>query len=353
MTAPMTSPNRRAALGALDRVRPLVAGLQRNRPNEELGAELGAAWAATEVVLRALLGGSTLAGQALVREVRQRELLTLEQAHALVNFHAARDRAELPGYEIAAADVAAARAAVDQLSAALDGVTVSPAANAPDVSAYRPASPNAASGQEFAAGGAAVTGAAPRRAIPAGVIVALVALLLIAVPLGAWWLMSNRAGGPRSMETATRLYAQGQRDQARVAFAEIARERPELALPHVYLARIAREQNDVAVAQQELQAAIRLDPDNATAQREMGNLMLATDNPELARRFYKRAVELDPSDRVAQGYRGCALMRLGQVDVGRRFMDRAGPGDWTACTPPPPGQPLPAGAMPGSPAGGM
>lgn len=349
MTAPITAPNRRAALGALDRVRPLVAGLQRNRPNEELGTELGAAWAGTEVVLRALLGGSTLAGQALVREVRQRELLTLEQAHALVNFHAARDRAELPGYEVAAADVSAARAAVDQLSAALDGVTVPPAPPATDGPAYRPPAPPA----ESAAGAAPITGTAPRRAIPASVIVALVALLLIALPLGAWWLMSNRAGGPRSMETATRLYAQGQRDQARIAFAEIARERPEMALPHVYLARIAREQNDVAVAQQELQAAIRLDPDNATAQREMGNLMLATGNPELARRFYSRAVELDPTDRVAQGYLGCALMRLGQVDVGRRFMDRAGPGDWTACTPLPPGQPLPVGAMPGARAGGV
>jgi Flp pilus assembly protein TadD len=63
----------------------------------------------------------------------------------------------------------------------------------------------------------------------------------------------------------------------------------------------------------------------------MGSLMLATNNPELARRFYIRAVEANPNDRVAQGYLGCALTRLGRHDEARRFLDRAGSGDWSVC----------------------
>src|SRR5690606_14662965 len=132
-----------------------------------------------------------------------------------------------------------------------------------------------------------------------GLIVALVALLLILLPLGGWWMYERRAGGPRSLEAAEQLYAAGDRAQARLAWARIAQERPEMALPHVYLGRIARDQGDVSTAQQELQTAIRLEPQNALAQREMGNLLLATGNPDLARRFYTRAVDLNPADRTA------------------------------------------------------
>src|SRR5690606_17275070 len=137
---------------------------------------------------------------------------------------------------------------------------------------------------------------------------------------------------------------------ARLAWARIAQERPELALPHVYLGRIARDQGDVSTAQQELQTAIRLEPQSAIAQREMRNLLLATGNPDLARRFYTRAVELNPDDRTAQGFLGCALVRLGQPDLGRSFLNRAGPGDWQACAAAPP---PPAMAYPGAPPGGQ
>lgn len=322
----MSSANRRAALGALDRVRPLVSGLTRNRSNQELAADLARAWDQTEVALRALLGGTSDSGQALVREVRQRELITIEQAHALVDFHAARDRALLPGHVVGAADVSAARGAIAALDAALGG-TVSTAAPL-DMAPLPPVSPSGP-----AAGlppGAAPTVGTRRRAFPLALVL-VVALLLVAVPLGIWWWMANQPGSPRSITAAEQLYASGNRSQARLAWAEIARAEPELALPHVYLARIAREQGEVATAQQELTEAIRLEPNNPLALREMGGLMLATNNPELARRFYVRAVEANPQDRVAQGYLGCALVRLGRYDEGRRFIDRAGSGDWSAC----------------------
>jgi tetratricopeptide (TPR) repeat protein len=343
----VSAANRRAALGALDRVRPLVNGLHRNRPNAELAAELIQAWGLTEVVLRALLGGSTLAGQALVREVRQRELLTLEQAHALIAFQGARDRAELPGHEVSAADVSAARAAVAELDSALGGDGV-PAGEPvpPAATAARPAGPLPAGATPLATDAAT----RPRRGLPSALVIGLVALLLILLPLGGWWFYEQRVGGPRSLRAAEQLYASGDRAQARLAWARIAQERPELALPHVYLGRIARDQGDVGTAQQELQTAIRLEPQSAIAQREMGNLLLATGNPDLARRFYTRAVELNPNDRAAQGYLGCALVRLGQPDLGRSFLNRAGPGDWTACaTAPPP----PLATYPGAPGGGV
>lgn len=350
----MSSANRRAALGALDRVRPLVEGLHRNRPDAELATDLTAAWDATEVVVRALMGGSTLAGQALVREARQRELLTLDQAHALVNFHAARDRAELPGYQVAAADVDAARTAVAVLDGALGG-TAEHVAPGSGGAAGVPGGPGGPGGpgatQPMAANvRAPLPSPVPdamssSRSISPVIVIVLVALALVALPLGGWYLYANRPlSASRSVQEAAQLYARGERDRARLAFAEIVRKEPELALPHVYLARIAREQGDITVAQQELQTAIRLDPESAVAQREMGSLMLATGNAELARRFYRRAVELDPEDRAAQGFLGCALLRLGQVEVGQRFIQRAGPGEWSSCTagqPPAQGMALP------------
>ena len=323
----MSSANRRAALGALDRVRPLVSGLTRNRPNEELATDLARAWDQTEVALRALLGGTTDSGQSLVREVRQRELITLEQAHTLVNFHAARERALLPGHQVGAADVSAAREAVGALDAALGGTVVTaPALETVSLPLASPSGPAAG----LPPGGAPAVATRRRRAVPIALVV-VVALLLILVPLGIWWWSANQPGSPRSIAAAEQLYASGDRSQARLAWAEIARAEPELALPHVYLARIAREQGEVATAQQELTEAIRLEPNNGLALREMGGLMLATDNPELARRFYVRAVQANPQDRVAQGYLGCALVRLGRFDDGRRFLDRAGSGDWSAC----------------------
>jgi len=178
--------------------------------------------------------------------------------------------------------------------------------------------------------GAAPAVATRRRRLPIGILV-LVALLLIAIPLGVWWYMS-RPGSARSIAAAEQLYATGNRSQARLAWAQISRAEPALALPHVYLARIAREQGEVETAQRELTEAIRLEPQNPLALREMGGLMLATNNPELARRFYVRALEANGTDRVAQGYLGCALVRLQRYDEGRRWLDRAGSGDWSTCT---------------------
>jgi Flp pilus assembly protein TadD len=142
-------------------------------------------------------------------------------------------------------------------------------------------------------------------------------------------------------------YSAGNRTAARNAFAEAVRDDPADADPHIYLGRMAREEGDAANAVRELQTAIQLEPRNGVAQREMGahllaqataqlssgNLPAALQSLNLSRSFYVRAVEINPNDRVAQGWLGCVLMRLGQVPVANSFLSRAGPGDWSRCTP--------------------
>src|SRR5206468_8826590 len=84
---------RRSALAALDRARPAIARLDQSRHFEELAADLMESWSAVETALRSLVGGTTLGGQALIREARQRQMLSFEQANALAEFHAASARA--------------------------------------------------------------------------------------------------------------------------------------------------------------------------------------------------------------------------------------------------------------------
>ena len=79
----MTAGSQRAALDAISSARPIIARLSMARDSEDLAADLIEAWTATETGLRSLIGGSALTGQMLIRELRQRHFLSLEQANAL------------------------------------------------------------------------------------------------------------------------------------------------------------------------------------------------------------------------------------------------------------------------------
>src|SRR6478672_939632 len=116
----------RAALDAVNAARPIVARLDVGRNSEDLAADLIESWNTVESGLRSLVGGSALTGQLLIRELRQRQLLSLEQANALAEFHAARERASRTDYQPTAADVSAARDAFLKLEAGL--LSESPAA---------------------------------------------------------------------------------------------------------------------------------------------------------------------------------------------------------------------------------
>ncbi|HTL94454.1 MAG TPA: hypothetical protein VL157_02865, partial [Gemmatimonadaceae bacterium] len=70
--------------------------------------------AGVELALGALLGRSDLSGQALVRETRQREAISLEQAHAALELFAVRDRLGASG-QVDSADLDVAREAYGAL----------------------------------------------------------------------------------------------------------------------------------------------------------------------------------------------------------------------------------------------
>lgn len=319
----MSSSQRRAALAALDRARPAIARLDPSRNPEDLAADLIESWSAVETALRSLMGGSALGGQALIRELRQRQLLSLDEAHALVEFHAARERADRTDYRPTTADAAVARDGFARLEAGL-------MRDSPPLDAARRASVAAPLRAAEAPGVVVPPIPSERRPAALGRLLIGVAVLAL-VALGAWIALSRFGGPDRKMEEAQRAYASGQRERARGLFSEVARDNPELSAPHVYLGRIAREERNYDEARRELETAIRLDPQGALPQREMGSLLFALGNYQLARNFYVRAVERDANDRTAMGYLACSLARLGNFQGAQQFAQRAGQGPWSAC----------------------
>ncbi|HET9013086.1 MAG TPA: hypothetical protein VFN38_14770 [Gemmatimonadaceae bacterium] len=344
----MSSSAQRAALEALHAARPLVARLGETRSSEDVAADLIEAWTAVETGLRSLIGGSALAGQMLIRELRQRHFLSLEQANALAEFHAARERAARMDYQPTESDINAARHAFLKLEAGLMGATP-------------PSS--------FAPGGVAAAGAAhaatvPLDALPArstplasaaplpvpvqrsgrrGWVVPLLVLLgLVAVGGVAWYTLAGRSGSD-AYDQGVVAYREGRREAAAGSFIKATKDAPADPMPHVYLARMAREAGRLQTAQEEAVKAVSLGPTNALALRELASVSFAQQNYDGARRFYIRALQADANDKLSQGYLGCSLIRLGRVAEGMNWIQRAGSGSWSSCAPAP-------GAVPGAPA---
>ena len=331
----MTTSQQRAALAALDQARPAIGRLDIARDPEDIAADIIEGWQAAETSLRALIGSASLSGQPLIREVRQRELLTLDQAHALVEFSAAHERAQRTDYRPSNADIGAARTGYQQLEAALRQERSAPPPFAAAASAPATPVPTAE---------IAPFPGAKRRGFP---LIALIAILAVLGGIGGgiYYFAANRSGG--ALEEGIAAYSSGNRVAARNHFAEAIRDDATDADPHIYLGRMAREEGDANTAVRELQTAIQLEPNNGTAQREMGAHLLAQSTAQLnmgnlpgalqslnlARNFYVRAIQLNQNDRIAQGYLGCVLVRLGRVSEAGTWMQRAGPGDWTRCQP--------------------
>ena len=380
------TPASSGALAALNGVRPVLAHFETPRGAEDLAADIIDLWTGVESSLRALVGGSSLGGQALIRAARQSELISLEQAHSLLEFLAARDRANRTTYTPTQADGEAAVEGFRALESALTGnapvrratptsplqAAYTPRASQPQqpVSPYAPPPgghrPPPKIGSKASSAGpptieqppppylAGATG--PRnveqalaaaetggrrwkwKKIPKAAAIGVPVLLLLLV--GGYFVLNRTstdalAAGIEAMET-------GKRELARGEFAKAVRDNPEMAAPHVFLARLSRDEGDFASARAQLDTALRLDPRNAAALREMGLVLFASRQYDLSRRFFVRAVQAKPDDKASQGYLGCAMMRLNRIDEGRKWITNAGPGAWTAClqpvaaTPPPP-----------------
>jgi Tfp pilus assembly protein PilF len=311
----------RQALAALDAARPAIARLDRSRHAEELAADLIEAWAGVETALRSLLGGTPLGGQALIREARQRQLITLDQANALAEFQAARERSQHTSYHPTDADINAAREGFLKLEASL---MTSPA----EKDAPSPGEAMSTKGLRLSPLGTPQPVPMPREGRPWWLF-AIAAVVLIGIGVLAWALFGR--GGNSSIDRGVEYWQRGQRELAVGEFTRASRDNPKSALPHVYLSRMAREVGNMTLAGQEATLAVQAEPTNPIAQREMGSYLLAAGNYELARRFYARAVTLSPDDRMAQGFLGCTLIKLGRYDEGMRWMNRAGQGSWSGC----------------------
>ncbi len=376
------SPPSSGALAALNGVRPVLAHFETPRGAEDLAADIIDLWTGVENSLRAHVGGSTLGGQQLIRAARQSELISYPQAHSLLEFLAARDRANRTTYKPTQADGDAAIEGFRALESALTGTAPVPratptsplqAAHTPrqsqqPVSPYAPPPPGGhrpppTIGSKvsstrpptieqpppaYMSGGigprniehalaAAETGGRKWPKIPKAVLLAVPVLLILLV--GGYFVMNRTsvdalAAGIDAMQA-------GQRERARGEFAKAVRDNPNVAAPHVFLARLSREEGDLASARAQLDSALRLEPRNAVALREMGLILFASRQYDLARRFFVRAVQANPDDKAAQGYLGCAMMRLNRVDEGTKWINNAGSGPWTACL-----QPFPAASPP-------
>jgi len=329
-------------------------------------------WGTAETAMRAMLGGSTLSGQALVRELRQRGVINLEQANTMASFWDARNRADDVAYKPTLTDVGFARAGYNELTRVANEPATAAAPTATDGSSTSTFAPGgtaaAASGAATSAPSGATTASStiPRTTgfsvddpttaasrpparnrklsrpmmIGAGVI-----LVLIIAAAAAYFTMGGNSRFDGEMSNAIDLMTTGRTEAARAAFGAIAHEYPDRAEPHVFLSRLARNDTppDMNTARQELITAIRLDPAYEPAQREMGIFQLADHNPSLARNFLIRAAQLNPADSAAQGYLGCALMGLNRAAEAQKFFARAGTGTWSSCVTIQPNPAAPAG----------
>ena len=313
----------RQALAALDVARPAIARLDRSRNAEELSTDLIEAWTGVETALRALLGGTAMSGQQLIREARQRHLITFEQANALAEFGAARDRAQASSYHPTDADINAAREGFLKLEASLMG---------PPVTADTPEPGEAMSTKGLRLSPLGTPMPVPMPAERQPWLVPVIAALVVVAAAAAGWFFFMR--GDSGVQRGVEYWQRGQRELAVAEFSRAARENPKNALPHVYLSRMAREAGNLTLAGQEATLAVQAEPNNSVVLREMGAYLLAAGNYELSRRFYVRALQANPDDRAAQGFLGCSLIKLGRYDEGMRWMNRAGQGSWNQCAVP-------------------
>lgn len=341
----MTDPSSASggALHALEAVRPAVDRLAPSRSSQDNTSDVTAICAGVELALGVLIGRTDLAGQALVRETRQREAISLEQAHAALELFAVRDRIATSG-QIDGADLDVAREGYGALVRGFEAGPAAGAGGAPAApAAIVPPAGAAASGPLGAAAYGApeetVHDSPPNR----GPVIAVVVIVVL-VLLGVYYVVAGHRA-PSALDAGIAAYTAGHRDSARAYFARAAAAAPSDALPHLYLGRMAREDGDYTTAGKELRTAVQLDPSGAAAQRELGAFFLARggtfaseSRPDLAsqdydaaRRAYVRAIQVDASDTASEGYLACALARLGRADEAATWLKRAGPGPWSSC----------------------
>src|SRR3954454_12990439 len=136
----MSPQNNPGAVAALNGARPVLAHFDTPRSAEDLAADIIDLWTGAEAALQALVGNASLAGQQLIRAARQAEVISLDQAHSLLEFLAARDRANRTSYKPTQADGDAAVDGFKALESSLTGKapTQRPTPSSPLQAVYTP-----------------------------------------------------------------------------------------------------------------------------------------------------------------------------------------------------------------------
>ncbi|HEU4585098.1 MAG TPA: hypothetical protein VFR95_05075, partial [Gemmatimonadaceae bacterium] len=196
-------------MAALEAARPGMAKLDASRHPEEIAADIIEIWTSVETALRSLMGGSTLSGQPLIRELRARELISLDQAHCLLELQAVRERVDDTTYQPTQKDIETAREAYDALQA---GLATPTSASVGAASPYAPpsAAPSIPSPSPSAEP-AQVYVPPPReedvrrrRSILLGVLLILLAIVLVAG--GVYWYRFRSGALPSDVREAVALY---------------------------------------------------------------------------------------------------------------------------------------------------
>src|SRR5689334_4870863 len=271
-----------SARSELDAARPVLAQLDASRGPEKTKADLLAVWSAVEAALRSLVGGSTATGQQLIRDARSRQMLSFDQANALVAFDSLREQLARPDYAPTDTDANTARTAFLKLDA---GLMAAPSAAPYMAPSTAPAPAAAVAAASAPAGETVVVDKRSRQPIW---FVALIAIVVIGGVAAA--LMFKPSSTNSVLNEGIKAYSANDRATAAMKFEQAARQMPQSALPHVYLSRMAREVGNYTVANQELQLALKAEPGSLEGRREYGSLFLAQGNYDMARTVYVRAL---------------------------------------------------------------
>lgn len=297
-------------------------------------------WAAAQSVIQSVLARPDLSGQTLISEARARGKVGLNDAYALVALLSwAEESAD------AVRDTSHERVLGEAMSAlhrcvptehrngppagtpVFVSATTSEVSNAgPVVSVTAPAT-SPATAPATAAALVPTQTSDGSRTLAVATVIGLTLMTIAA--LGGWLLLRSSRGG--DFNAAVELYQSGAPESAESLFESVRETRPDDERPLIFLGRIARDKGEMEKSRTLLTNAVEIAPSNSLAARELASTLLASHQPDLARRFFVRAIELDPSDKLAQGFLGCALMQLGRTDEAARWLERAGSGEWEVC----------------------
>ncbi len=357
----MTFSDIQAAKQALAEGRERYTNLDQLRKPSETSTDIVYLWDSVERSLQAMLGGSSLSGDLLIKEVRQKSVINLEQANLLISFWDIRQKSAGVGYRPTITDVSAVRSAYEKMRAVLDQHHVAqPDATrvGGDQSRFAPGgvgADRAAGGSEHShnpaglansssapAGSSSfgnsntgnITSAPPPKSgvgkaigVGCGIVVVAIAIL---VGLGYWGISSGSAY-EKDRDRAIALMQDGEDAASLALFKELEEDNPVKAEPKVFVARLLRSVGQPDDARRKLVEAIEIEPDNSVALREMGLLYYSQADYEKARNFFTHAIKADAEDKMALGFMGCSLVKLNQVSLADKFFSRAGSGQWDDC----------------------